>query len=584
MTNRLLLFLFVLAAIVPLTAQPSLPLLPVQGRPGGYVGSDNCKSCHTDEYNSWHRTYHRTMTQYARPDAVKADFNNVKLEFRGEEFLLQKTNNEFWVTISDKSASTAEPPARMPIGMLTGFHHMQVFWLRIGAGNAQLGFPFTWLIEDKRWVPREATFLRDPTLQPPKEIWNTTCVRCHSTAPQPRPDKVAEVYRTRVAEMGIACEACHGPGEKHIAFQKKLEDEKPKTRPPDPNITQPKKLSHDRASQICAQCHSMKYFDQKSNWLEEGFAYHPGEDLEAATPVMRPRKIEEQPFLKRAVEANPALLDDFFWSDGMMRVSGREYNGLIESPCYQRGNISCLSCHSMHDSDPNDQLKAGMDSNKACLQCHEKMAANITAHTRHKADSSGSECYNCHMPNTTYGLLKAMRSHEINNPTVTESLKAGRPNACNLCHLDKSLAWTGEQLKKLFNVDSPTVPKDQSELPATVLWALKGDAGQRALAAWHLGWQPAQQTSGTNWPATVLAPLLTDSYAAVRYIAARSLRTLPGFADLKYDYVAEPPARAKAAGEAGEAAKKAPQQTLFDPKIIPTLLREQNQRPLHLRE
>jgi hypothetical protein len=79
----------------------------------------------------------------------------------------------------------------------------------------------------------------------------------------------------------------------------------------------------------------------------------------------------------------------------------------------------------------------------------------------------------------------------------------------------------------------------------------------------------------------VLAPLLNDSYAAVRYIAGRSLRTLPGFADLKYDYVAEGPARSKASEEA---AKKTPKQTLFDPKIIPALLREQNQRPLHLRE
>ena len=31
---------------------------------------------------------------------------------------------------------------------------------------------------------------------------------------------------------------------------------------------------------------------------------------------------------------DPRFLRDSFWSDGMVRVSGREYNGLIESPCF----------------------------------------------------------------------------------------------------------------------------------------------------------------------------------------------------------------------------------------------------------
>ncbi|GIT38390.1 MAG: hypothetical protein Ct9H300mP7_3110 [Verrucomicrobiota bacterium] len=28
---------------------------------------------------------------------------------------------------------------------------------------------------------------------------------------------------------------------------------------------------------------------------------------------------------------------------------------------------------------------------------------------------------------------------------------------------------------------------------------LKGDAGQRAIAAWHMGWEPARKVSGGNW-------------------------------------------------------------------------------------
>src|SRR5512132_1294121 len=42
-----------------------LQKLPAQHRPGGFVRSDACRSCHPDQYNSWHRSFHRTMTQEA---------------------------------------------------------------------------------------------------------------------------------------------------------------------------------------------------------------------------------------------------------------------------------------------------------------------------------------------------------------------------------------------------------------------------------------------------------------------------------------------------------------------------------------
>jgi hypothetical protein len=67
---------------------------------------------------------------------------------------------------------------------------------------------------------------------------------------------------------------------------------------------------------------------------------------------------------------------------------------------------------------------------------------------------------------------------------------------------------------------------------------LRGDAGLRALTAWNLGWQPAQRASGTTWMVPHLAELLNDPYEAVRYIAYRSLRSLPGYSNFQYDYVA----------------------------------------------
>jgi hypothetical protein len=230
-----------------------------------------------------------------------------------------------------------------------------------------------------------------------------------------------------------------------------------------------------------------------------------------------------------------------------------------------RRTLSCSSCHTMHktpdderslDTWADDQLLSRADGpagNGACLRCHSTVArspqppSDRDQHTHHRADSAGSSCYNCHMPYTTYGLLKTIRSHQISNPSVQASLETGRPNACNLCHLDKTLAWTAEYLNQWYGTARPAlgaVDSDEQSVAASLLWLLRGDAGQRAIVAQSLGWPPAQQASGTGWLAPYLALSLDDPYDAVRYITSRSLRTLPAFRDLAYDYVAPPPARA----------------------------------------
>ena len=150
------------------------------------------------------------------------------------------------------------------------------------------------------------------------------------------------------------------------------------------------------------------------------------------------------------------------------------------------------------------------------------------------------------MPHTTYGLLKAIRSHWIDSPSVESTLETGRPNACNLCHLDRSLGWTSEHLAEWYGRPEPELSDDDRAIAASVLSCLTGDANQRALAAWHMGWGPAMDVSGREWQAPYLAHLLNDPYSAVRFIAYRSLRRLPGFEALRYDFVGKPEARRNA--------------------------------------
>ena len=53
-----------------------------------------------------------------------------------------------------------------------------------------------------------------------------------------------------------------------------------------------------------------------------------------------------------------------------------------------------------------------------------------------------------------------------------------------------------------------------------------------------MAWKPAQAISGTDWMLPHLAQLLDDPYDAVRFIAGRTLRTLPAFTSFTYDSAA----------------------------------------------
>ena len=141
------------------------------------------------------------------------------------------------------------------------------------------------------------------------------------------------------------------------------------------------------------------------------------------------------------------------------------------------------------------------------------------------------------MPFTSYGLLKTIRSHQISSPSVASARATGRPTSCNLCHLDKTLAWTGEYLSQWYGQAKPS-SLDEPDVSSALLTALSGDAGQRAIIAEAMGWKPAQAASGTDWMLPHLAQLLDDPYDAVRFIAGRSLHTLPEFSSFEYDFAA----------------------------------------------
>lgn len=582
----------------------SRSLRPVEVRPEGYAASTACLECHQEEHRSWHASYHRTMTQVVTPETAPEAIRDKSVTVEGRDYQFEQEGEAFFVTFADPLSHGQR--RRREILMMTGSHHMHVFWYETEADGTPGELDIVYLIDEQRWIPRLASFLRPPEPESPQiGTWNRTCSKCHATHARERFQAEKVSWDTHVVEFGIACEACHGQGADHI----RRYAEEDQTLAKSDQIVNPAVISKQASADLCGRCHSvsMADFDALSmeDYAEEGNPFTPGQLLSECgfNRIIQagPKDRETELFQRWSKVEDPS---GSFWQDGMTRVAGREYNGLIESPCFQHGEMTCLSCHTMHPSESqsledwrDDQLKPGMRGDQACLQCHSEFADRIAEHTHHAVDSSGSRCMNCHMPYTTFGLLKSIRSHQISSPSVKASVTTDRPSACALCHLDRSFTWTARHLHEWYG--QPAVKVDLSADAATtstaVIHMLKGDAAQRALQAWAFGWEPAQKASGTEWMEPFLLFGANDPYDAVRIISARSLRSLPDRQSAEVDPLAPMQQRMKAFNEAigridagleGEPKSEVliDEHGKFDFKRARKLIDQRNHRPVSVRE
>lgn len=522
---------------------------PIAGTSGGFATSDGCRSCHPQEYTSWHGSFHRRMTQTASLESSAApelrQGGRLHTEASGRSVELFARRGELWARLPDPALTSAVAPSAyetsyraaplrdVPVELLTGSHHQQAFWVK-GARDGELcAVPAVYVIETGQLLARRDAFLNPPDAPERAVRWNSNCIQCHTVAGAPGHDVSRDVFRSRAAELGVACEACHGAAAEHArAMQNPLARYRARAAEDSaPGVMSPRRLSHERSSEICGRCHSYFFPKRESEWWSDGFSksYRPGQVLSEAQLLLSP-EVLAAPDAPQLGESAASI----FYQDGTVRVGGREYNGLERSPCYQRGvrerRLSCTSCHSMHRSDPDAQLAEGMAGNRACTECHERHAARLTEHTHHSASSAGSLCYNCHMPYTSYALLGAVRSHRVDSPSFDERTR-DRPNACNLCHLEQSESWAAGWAARWFG-DKPALALARdygpaiAGLPAAAVFALTGDAAVRAITAAALG----RHESGSPQPglrAQLLRELEQDEYAAVRFIARRSLGGLP---------------------------------------------------------
>src|SRR4051812_4065107 len=355
---------------------------PITAQQGNYVTSNSCRACHPGNYASWHTSFHRTMTQVATPASLIGQADGKEMTFAGRQYQLSEKDGKIFVSNRSPGENEYGPPRE--VVLLTGSHTLQILWNETGQGRTLEQFPFAYIIAEKMWAPIVETFLMPPQTREAYSIgaWNGACMDCHVT--QGLSNFVeGNRWDTSVAEFGIACEACHSEGGEHIAANRnpfrrwKLH----LTTRSDPTIANAKRMKGPESTLACGQCHSVWAFEgmtEKIDFNRHGGKFRPGKEDLAQRFVVQPNDNDHQTQKDFIRQTEPDFFRNRFWGDGMIRVTGREANGVQESPCFKGGNFSCISCHEMHPTATNskalatwarnDQLAPQMESDQACLQ------------------------------------------------------------------------------------------------------------------------------------------------------------------------------------------------------------------------
>ncbi len=539
-----------------------------------YTGAETCKECHQENYNSWKKTYHRTMTQEASIDSVLGNFDGSNQTYWGITIRPVLLEGRYYFEYYDPE--TGKKIYKLEIKRTVGSRRYQQYLAQ--TNNTQGNYyrlELLWHIEDKRWIHMNGAFLGSDhqSFDNHTAIWNQNCIFCHNTGINPNMTnydqiiqqtksgkpmnlKIDSRFDSKVSDLGIACESCHANGEKHIEL-----NQNPIRKyylhysgDNDNSIINPKKLSAKKSMDICGQCHGQrtpKTFELARQWMENGPSYRPGDKLQDhVNPVWK------KSFLNTK---KSDLFKQRFWSDGTPRLTAYEYQGLLQSQCHLKGDLTCNDCHSMHEGDPKGMIKKELLTNSACLNCHTQYSENLTKHTGHNSQSDGSLCYNCHMPKIVYGIMTFHRSHKIESPNPTKEFLENKPNACTACHIDKSAKWIALESYKIW----PNLIDNKTKITNKIIQSLfklhSGDPVERAIAAVNVSYQSQLiKSSDKLFLIPHLLYAMEDNYPAIRRFSYKSINEILNDLSLesveylelqqeisKFDFISDLPIRSK---------------------------------------
>jgi hypothetical protein len=121
-------------------------------------------------------------------------------------------------------------------------------------------------------------------------------------------------------------------------------------------------------------------------------------------------------------------------------------------------------------------------------------------------------------------------THHIQTPDPSRAWRYDMPEACTLCHTDRSAKWAAESLRKQQGQPPPEdLPSDPAfGVAESVRTLLAGDVMQRAVAASALGDTRSYtaQPMARLWAVPFLLQAMEDNYSSIRRLAWLSLESL----------------------------------------------------------
>jgi predicted CXXCH cytochrome family protein len=424
---------------------------PSNIRAADYVGPEACGECHGERHRQWSSNLHRSMNRRAGdPGVIAGDFSGVELRYGGRVARFDRDDDGRPRMILDGRAYR--------ITRTIGSRYIQEYVGTGGGGEVRL--PFGYWISRGRWYHNqyydswygpeydETGALAIDPFEP--EPWASRCAWCHNTYPfelriaradstdvarhgpeahvtaptEPRPDLAATnrgLYRSaertkaevnpdrrsgnalpaaELVTVGISCESCHFGGRDHavdgsaIRFYPTAPDLE--RRPGGADLTGGRD-SAVTVNTICSQCHS------------------------APSPL---------------------------WPGGAATRNSREALDLAGSGCEPR----CTDCHDPHVAGPGGDAPIQAAHVDACVRCHGDRAGRD--HSHHRA--ADATCLDCHMPRIVQGFSHVIRTHRIGSVSPSQITGGREPDACGLCHLDRTPRQILGDLERLWSLRLPS--------------------------------------------------------------------------------------------------------------------------------
>lgn len=517
--------------------------------PGDYAGPEACRECHQENYNSWSQHPHRWMNALADASTVFGDFSGTNLSYLGGEATFFEENGEYRMRLEREQSRTYA--IHETIG--SRFYQYYVGKQIDGPESADQPadpqrfdhvLPFGFWIEPGEWVPIVNVAQEEGPDGQRMDPFDTTsyqanfcqyadaCDRCHTTSP------LGDLLSGNANQL-----AREVPVNIQWGVLNYLEKERPNWLPP-----RHRSLPDDQAIELLKSLDAIPAAEHAVTLGISCESCHLGCRAHVENPTIRPAFFPYSPHLRSGSADAPTDLgrthDNINWAcgrchsgdrpqfaGGMSTWNSTEYSDAMRGSCYSQ--LKCTDCHDPHQATGHKWSSTPAADDARCIRCHQQYASDESqaAHSHHQPLSEGSRCMNCHMPRINEGLQDVVRTHTIFSPTNADMIHANHPNACNLCHTDKSIDWTIDYLQKWFGSEFDDM-KLRHQYPhraqsAALGWLLSKNEAVRKVAADALFRTKSKWELDTTIRDTLINAL-DDPYLLNRQFARRGFESMLG--------------------------------------------------------